>query len=368
MEKKIGIVTLHGYTNYGNRLQNYALKFFLQNMGFKIDSVIIKKPPLMLTTKEKIKLLKQKINYKFKEMFSKNIQDKKASQVKREAIFKSFSTDLLNEAFYDLKDTEDLNSLSTYSFFVTGSDQVWHPAQFPYMGIYFLAFADKSKRIAYAPSISSDSIPEHMKSNYKKYLLEMSSLSIREKKGSHIIKELIGYEVPVLVDPTMLLSKEEWLQISKKANNRPQNNYILTYFLGGPSDETKEMIEKIANEKNMKVINLGDIDEKSSYETGPREFIDYINNASAFFTDSFHGVVFSIILQTPFIVFERKSKGFSMYSRIDTLLEMFDMKNREVNGFEGDIFSMDFTKTIDVLQEEKEKSLEYFINTLHFEE
>lgn len=192
----------------------------------------------------------------------------------------------------------------------------------------------------------------------------MSSLSVREEAGSNIIKELIGIEAPILVNPTMLLTKGEWLSISERARNRPDTPYLLTYFLGGPTDETREKLKKLANEKNMTVINLGDISEKETYETGPSEFLDYINNASAFFTDSFHGVVFSIIFQTPFIVFERQSSGPSMYSRIETLLDNFDMRDREVNKFNEDIFSMDFSGSSEVLEREYEKSIDYLKDAL----
>src|SRR5699024_9390206 len=149
--------------------------------------------------------------------------------------------------------------------------------------------------------------------------------------------------------------------------NRPESPYLLTYFLGGPTDETRERLEKLANKENMTIINLGDIAEKDTYETGPSEFLDYINNASAFFTDSFHGVVFSIIFQTPFVVYERQSSGPSMYSRIETILDNFDMRNREADGFSEDIFTMDFSGTHEVLEREYNKSIDYLKEALRIE-
>ena len=174
--------------------------------------------------------------------------------------------------------------------------------------------------------------------------------------------------MPTLADPTLILPKEQWLNVSKRASNRPNTPYLLTYFLGGPSKETRKKLEKLAKEKNMTIINLGDITEKETYETGPSEFLDYINNASAFFTDSFHGVVFSIIFQTPFVVYERKSTGQSMYSRIETILDNFDMRNREANGFNEDIFSMDFSGTYEVIEREYEKSIGYLKDALRINE
>src|SRR5699024_7951558 len=143
----------------------------------------------------------------------------------------------------------------------------------------------------------------------------------------------------------------------EQANNRPDTPYLLTYFLGGPTKETRIKLEKIAREKNMKIINLGDITEGETYKTGPSEFLDYIHNASAFFTDSFHGVVLSIIFQTAFVVYERQSSGPAMYSRIETILDNCNMRNREANGFNEDVFSMDFSGTDEVIEREYNKSI-----------
>src|SRR5699024_4251468 len=199
------------------------------------------------------------------------------------------------------------------------------------------------------------------------WLEGISTISIREEAGAKIIKDLTGVDAPVLVDPTMLLTKKEWLTVSNRASNRPNEPYILTYFLGGPTDETREQLENLVSRENMTIINLGDISEKETYETGPSEFLDYINNASAFFTDSFHGVVFSIIFETPFVVYERQSSGASMYSRIETILDNFDMRNREANGFNEDIFSMDFSGTYEVLEREYNKSIDYLKEALRIE-
>jgi exopolysaccharide biosynthesis predicted pyruvyltransferase EpsI len=105
-----------------------------------------------------------------------------------------------------------------------------------------------------------------------------------------------------LADPILLLTKEKWLSIAKEASNKPKDKYLLTYFLGGIPTQYKKEIKKTAKENNLEIINLGDIKEKDTYQTGPSEFIDYINNCSVMFTDSFHGTVFSILFEKPFVV------------------------------------------------------------------
>lgn len=375
-KKKIGIVTLHGYYNYGNRLQNYALKMFLEKFGYDVTTTIIEDNNMSVKIKNKQRelLIKSLFTNPFegitqlKQIYNNKKEIVNANQITREKIFKGFSEQYLKEKEYELTISEDVDRLSEYSFFVTGSDQVWNPIYYNWLPLYFLCFTSKEKRIAYAPSISREELPNEYKNDYKKWLMGMSAVSVREEAGSKIIRDLTGIEAPVLVDPTLLLNKNEWLLVSNRALNRVDTPYLLTYFLGGPTDNTRRKLEEIADEKNMKIINLGDITEEDTYITGPREFIDYINNASAFFTDSFHGVVFSIILQTPFVVYERQYSGPSMYSRIETILDNFDMKDREANGFDKDIFSMDFSGTHEVLDKEYNKSVNYLKEAFGIEE
>lgn len=374
-QRKIGIVTLHGYYNYGNRLQNYALLKTLSKFDAFVQTCVVDMP----VSKEVLNLsrlnhilsnsptdsLKRVVN-KLSPVQKKTQTTKDAGNSARYDIFKSFSKEHLNETFVDVN--KDKDEIDSFDYFVTGSDQVWNPLYFVDMPKYFLTFAPQEKRIAYSPSISTDSIPFLYRNKYKQWLEEMAAVSVREKAGLDIIKDLTGIEAPVLVDPTMLLDKDEWLSIAKRANNRPDSNYLLTYFLGGPDQETRKKINQLAKENDMTVINLGDPKEVDTYETGPSEFLDYINNASAFFTDSFHGVVYSIIFQTPFVVYERISSAASMYSRIETLLNNFNLKHREAKGFNDDVLTVDFSHTPEILQREVEKSKKYLEKALRIEE
>lgn len=367
--KKIGIITLHGYKNYGNRLQNFALIRVLEKMGYEVETVVIKNT----STKKMIKNFVRHVIEMGKNLTSilrnnNSNEIKKVYETQRTESFKSFSKKYLKEKFYTIINNNENSNLKKYDFFITGSDQVWNALDLSNLNKYFLSFTEPKKRIAYAPSIGRDSLPEGYHSIFKNHLEKMHAISIREEAGAKIIKDLVEVDVPVVVDPTMLLDRDEWLSIAQQASNRPNGPYLLTYFLGGPSTETRLKLNKLAKENNMKIINLGDSTDKETYITGPSEFIDYINNASAFFTDSFHGVVFSIILKTPFVVYERISNGVSMYSRIDTLLELFDMRHREANGFIGDYFSMDFSGSQRVLAQEFDKSINYLSSALRIEE
>lgn len=375
--QKVGIVTLVGYFNYGNRLQNYALKRSIEKIGYEVESLTFEDTEGFLTFEsddnynvyKRIKdksvdelfktVLKRTVN-KFKRYkFRKELQETEEIRTKK---FKEFTDNLLNEV--EFSKTE----VSKYDYFVVGSDQVWNPNYIKNQPQFFLPFGEKNQKISYAASFGISELDEKVELIYKDYLNEFSNISVRENEGANLVREMIGVDVPVVLDPTLLLNAEEWEEISSRAYNRPSEDYLLTYFLGGPTPETRKKLEKLAKEKNMTIINLGDITERETYETGPSEFLDYINNASAFFTDSFHGVVFSIIFQTPFVVYERQSFGPSMYSRIETILDNFNMRNREANGFNEDIFSMDFSGTYEVLEREYNKSIDYLKEALRIEE
>jgi hypothetical protein len=143
----------------------------------------------------------------------------------------------------------------------------------------------------------------------------------------------------------------------------------LTYFLGGVPKEHKKNILNFAKLYNLKVVNLADINDLESYKTGPSEFIDYINNCKVFCTDSFHGAVFSILFEKPFIIYERKGVV-SMYSRINTLLEKFRLESRKEENiqYNNAIFDVDYSHVYPILIYEREKSLKYLIDALNLKE
>lgn len=358
--KKVAIVTLNGYFNYGNRLQNYALQEVLEAQGCSVETIRFnrdkKRNRYRFYIRETLSFLNSPTNY--------------INEKKRHQIFMDFSRKYIKETekiFYMDNDLTQLNG--KFDHFVVGSDQVWNPRMNKVSSFFFLDFSDKNKRIAYAPSFGVSELPNSLTSYYQKWIKNIPHLSIREDDGAKIIKNLSGREADVLVDPTVLLTKEKWIDIAKAANNKPTKSYLLTYFLGGIPSKYKEQINKIAQIKGLKIINLGDINESDTYRTGPSEFIDYINDCSVFCTDSFHGAVFSILLQKPFIVYEREG-AVSMFSRIDTLLNKFDLNDRKCEKIEinKNVFDIDFSHTLPLLNKEREHAISFLKNALKIED
>lgn len=209
-------------------------------------------------------------------------------------------------------------------------------------------------------------IPDKHIKNFTEWLNGFFRISVRENAGADIIKRLTGKRVEVLVDPTMLLSKKEWLQIAKSTINKPNSKYLLTYILGNLSKEKKNNINNIAKKRNLKIIDLTDINNHDIFSSGPREFLDLINSANMFLTDSFHGTIFSIIFNTPFVIFNRNDNLLDMTSRIDTILDKFGLEERyEIDlGQINKIYNVDFEHTNEILELEKSKSIEFLERAL----
>lgn len=372
--KKIGIITLHGYVNYGNRLQNYATISVLNSLHCSADTIIIHPhhvadnapTGLVATITRKIRTIS---TMNIKQMVDRYtlIKDEKSSAEKRRIkAIKDYSDKYLNEKFFtDKKPTLDKISAS-YDYFITGSDQVWHPNTMHLSQDFFLRFASINQRVAYSASFGVSNIPKGSQDTMGKYLKEINKISVREHDGATIVKSLTGKKPAVLIDPTLMLTKAQWLSSATSSKSKPKQKYILTYFLGGISSENKAKIAKLAKKNNLKIVNLVDKSSKKYYIASPTEFIDYINSAQVLLTDSFHGSVFSILMERPFVVFNRISEHSTMISRIDSLLSLFNLENHmaDSNWETKSIFDNDYAYVGNVLAAQRKKAIDYLADAL----
>lgn len=362
---KVAIVTLVN-NNYGNRLQNYAVQCNLEKNGIEVCTIPNNKflnsnkysfinnfEYLMSMIKNE--LLKNGV-YRLKCGFFTNKKVKKFLKFNKNIKFsrKKFS-------FF---------RLMNYDFYIVGSDQVWNP----YFGLDDFGLLDyiddNNKKIAFSASIGVNSIPDNLKEKYARCINKFKCISLREDRGKEIIEELTGRkDVEVLIDPTMLLTSEEWDKVSnrpKQLDKIKEEKYILNYFLGELSDFRKKEIERIAKENNCHIINI--LDKKDPfYVSGPSEFLYLEKHAFLICTDSFHSSVFAILYNRPFIIFDREQKGVeNMNSRIDTLINKFKLKNRKYNGecITKENLEHDYTEAYKILEKEREKSKEFLEKAL----
>ncbi|WP_288589859.1 polysaccharide pyruvyl transferase family protein [uncultured Thomasclavelia sp.] len=318
--KRVGIITLYCNDNYGNKLQNFATKKILTNIGFECDTLVCrganfpnKKGQIFefFTT-----ILKKKNNF---EKIEKN----------RESVFKKYNNDNLNIRY--IYKTE----LKKYDYIVIGSDQTWNPYYLTYnkealYDWFFGMSVDPTKKLPLSPSISVDTIPDEDKERFINCLKSFEHLSIREKQGAYLIEKMTGILPRVICDPTLALSRKEWEKSAIQPNYLPKKKYIFCYFLGGMNDIAKEFIN---DKTDYEIIDILDKGNPDIYVSNPNNFLWYIKNASFVITDSFHASVFSIIFGKNFYVFDRKGQV-NMSSRIVTLLDNFNIMDRYIRSID----------------------------------
>lgn len=367
---KVGIVTLTGYFNYGNRLQNFALQKVLKSLNNDVETIEIGAPH-----KTNLKNLPRKLivlilsivkHNKYQGLLNKYksiiLEEKRTKR-----IYKWSRKNIKNSKYRLIEGQSRSNINNSFDYFIAGSDQVWNPYYSGYKGYYFLDFADENKRLSYAASFGVSEIPENNINEYKSWLSQMKSISVREHDGKNIVNQLTNKNATLVLDPTMLLNKADWQEVMTKPSGMLNKKYILTYFLGEKDDNYNNFINSLMKEKKLEVVDVLDASNNDLYCVNPGEFIYLINNAEVMVTDSFHGAVFSIIMHTPFVIFERQDNQVSMNSRIETLISTFKMNNRLSSKICSidDVFNIDFKQTDEILKVEQKKSLDFLKNALH---
>lgn len=359
---KIGIITIVDYTNYGNRLQNYALYYILKkHFGCYVESLVSynEKP---FNNDNYVLWIKENIS-KMLCIVPELAEKKFGNNVTRWANFNNWSKLIPTKNIYEQKCIPDYIN-DKYAFFFAGSDQIWnyHFSSHKFDD-YFLKFAESKKKVAISASFGIDNIPEEWEKTYIEGLKDFAYISVREDAGKNIIKDLLDKEVPVLIDPTMMLSKDEWLKVSKKPRVDTTKPYILKYYLGDEAEEEK--IDNWAKKNGYEVYELLNDKIPELYSAGPGEFISLIKNASLVCSDSFHCIVFSIIFSRPFVVYSRLGSGNYMTSRLKTLLGKFGFEDRWKHLLSEDQYlNCDFEHVEELLKQERTLFMDYVSNIL----
>lgn len=365
---RIAKFTMDAYANYGNVLQNYALQQILLRYADRVDTLWTQPYNFMPEVwwnwrwKEYIKWLINWKNFRTK-IANGHIGREMARQVK----IRDFSNRYISYHRVALEALSD--RIKHYDYCVVGSDQVWNP-HFGNYHQFFLGFAPEEKRLSYAASISTMDIPAEEHDFFVQGLKGMKALSVREQAGANLIEQLTGRKAEVHLDPTLLLTADEWRSVSRRPTWYHGGEYLLTYFLG----RRPAQIDAIAEELGLTVVNLLDEAVYEHYVTGVDEFLWAIDHASLVYTDSFHGSVFSILFQTPFVVCDRVGTGKGdasekMGSRLDTLLGYFGFEDRRTNQFkdyriENPLQSPAWERCEPVLAKERSRSAGYLRRVL----
>lgn len=346
MPEKIGIITAHLWNNYGSVLQVYALSTHLQKHGYYVE-VVNYDPNFNKNILFRIvsiwrsfgfTRLMRKILLTIRDLISnpKHQISENISGLYDNEMFSVFRNTHLNVS----KTTCHLNSLKiivqNYDVFIAGSDNIWDGVQnFQSLNTsnspYFLTFVPKEKiRIAYAPSLGEPKVNTEMYPLIRSLLNNLDHISVRGKSTAKVLSTICNKAIPAVVDPTMLLTAEEWNLIA--ATGKIQLPYILVYIIY-PLDRTSEIfswITKLSEKSGMPIKHIGfHYSAKGDvlYETVEVvEFLALFRDAAKVITNSFHGTIFSIIYQKEFYTFPPRDAP----TRITDLLASVGLPERYV--------------------------------------
>lgn len=335
---KVGILTFHDAHNYGAVLQAFALKKYIQKLGYEAKI----------------------INY-----HHETIPDgyPKGNNEKRWEKFDKFIKELVD---YEEKvhiNEEELEKLDI-DFWICGSDQIWNTEiTRGFNRGFFLDFTTKGKKISYAVSMGINKLPTEHEKYFKDSLNKLDNISVREDTLKEYAEKFTNKKIVRVIDPTLLLEEEDYENLIL---DNKYGDYVLIYALG-PDERLTKIANKIAKEKNVKIIELNDKRNENYFceqisDAGPDEFLTLIKNAKAIITNSFHGTIFSIIFQKEFYTITRLNRN----SRMESILKIVDMEDRLIDKVEEleNIKEQDYKKSYDKLKSEKEKSRDFLKKAL----
>ena len=337
---KIATITCHNVYNYGASLQAYALQRYLSQAGH--DVPIIDYKPYYLNNRYNWRHIPAESRlYPYKDYVGTQciyflLKNRKIYKtIGRKRKFDDFRKKFLTLTDNTYTSAEELRATPPQAdLYIAGSDQIWNP--YLYDPYYFLEFVQDSRRkIAYAPSFGVMEIPHRCQQRLRKAIAPFRYVSVREKRGAEIVRELTGKQVMVAVDPTLLVSMAHWQTLAKPIDS--EQKYLFCYFLS-ENARYLETAEKIAREKHLTIRMLpmvaADFKKPGTVKepVGPREWLGLVENADYVLTDSFHCTLFSIRFHKQFNVLQRFKEGDKrgQNSRIHTLLQTANMQNRLV--------------------------------------
>lgn len=384
--KKIGILTFyHKNYNFGGLLQAYALPTALQKyFEFSAEQIDYNYTP---TIAQKDHLGKQPFHV---QAFLYNCGIglfsllTKPGLSKRKKIMDAFIDEIPHSSQTYLYDSIK-NCLYDYDIYICGGDQIWNDDCQSAIGqknmqVFTLQFVPSSKlKLSYAPSMAVLSVSTAYQKLLKKSLSTFHAVSIREKRSLPIIQQFTAKNVQTVVDPVLLLTKEDWEAMARAAHS--PKKYILCYLLGDNTRQRKA-VTQLSKRLRLPIVTFSHIHcnvvrkcdlffgDTHDYTSGPHEFVDLIKNADLVITDSFHACVFSMIFESSFLVFERHeaNEAGNMNSRIYDFLEEYHFQKQLVTEIQMDsitnIPSVDFSYAHAHWDKRRQESLIYLHSAL----
>lgn len=358
---KVGILTFNYTENSGSLLQAYALQKTLNNF----ENIECKMINYHKRGGVKPIIFNNVFNLPLKNWTFSNIKKWSTRLImfpryfKKHNNFRNAYLKLFPQNEIKKNELEKLNNY--FDAFIVGSDQVWNINSSQTDYAFFLDFVDNNdKKIAYAASFGENVIEEKDRQKLADEIGKFNNISVREISGQSICKELINRDVELVLDPSLLLNKEDWENVAILPNKK---NYLLVYVLE-KNKNVEEYINSLSQKEDLEIIRiwrsrLVDSNGKCLDIVGPLEWLGYFINAKYVVTNSFHGICFSINLHKEFFVALRNKEN---DSRIVSVLQRFNLENRIINLNERE--KIDYIKIDNYLTEERKKSIDFLKKAL----
>lgn len=356
MKKIVAIVSCYFQHNYGSMLQAYATQMALDKMEYENETIDIsgfnheiKKAKMKYFAKASLTsdILLSKIGMAMNVVRRKISKDGYgALSRQRSEKFDAFAKSHFRlSPTYNSKAELGQNCRENYSAVLVGSDQLWLPGNIA-ADYYTLNFVpDSVNTIAYSTSFGQSELPKDSAAKASVFLKKIRHIGVREESGQKLVKQLADRDVPVVCDPTLLFTGEEWMAVQQE---KPlvDGKYIFCYFLGN-NPSHREFAKRLKGKTGCRIIALIHLDEyvksdenyadETPYDIDPADFLNLIRNAEYVCTDSFHCSVFSILYRRPFFTFRRYARKTrqSTNSRLDTLFRMVGISDRMMQGNEN---------------------------------
>ena len=343
--KNIFITTYHTWKSYGAVLQAVALNNFLRKYGYNAQTIDYQ----------------VKINSKSKFNLRRKLQ--KMVMFYQDAIKKRKTNDFIKENLVKTREMSEYSELcglnAPNSYFVAGSDQIWHPERC--FDFFFLRFVEKEKRISYAASMGSLKIPDENRERFKEYINGFTYISVREKSMLPVLGELTDKQCRIHIDPTLLMDREYWE--SRERQYKVKKPYILLYSLYW-DERYNVFLKELHRKTGYEIISLSPSRRifctKRVLNADPGQFLYLIHHAESVITSSFHGTIFSLLYRKSLRVIVNPNAP----ARIMDLLSKFGFEKVVAELGCNDVVMPDYSEFEAKLDIERERSRQYFFEVL----
>ena len=333
-DRRVGIVTINDDTNYGNRLQNFALQEVIRSLGCEPETLVNRPPAwdrallaprIAHELRHDVAGLARRAVARIRARVGRERPQAPSFLAQRRAAIGGFARAHIDSSPHRFSEMPAEYWADRYDCAVAGSDQVWNPTYRRAQGIDFLDFLSEPRRIAYAASFGVEQVPGFLRSRYRAWLRDIPHLSVRESTGRRIVADLTGRDVPVVLDPTLLVERSVWDRLTEQREPITDGPYAVRFFLGRPTPTQDAWVRRHADDAALPVVDLYDLDHEAFAGVDPAGFVAAIARAEVVYTDSFHAGIFALLHRRPVVLRTR----FHRDARWQELLSQNELSTRQ---------------------------------------